>query len=287
MNMFKKLAVVAMMGIALGACSKVPAGSVGVKVHLLGGDKGVDAEPLTPGRYWIGWNEDLFIFPTFTQNYVWTKSAQEGSPTDESITFQDVSGLAINTDVGISYHISPDNVVHVFQKYREGVGEITHVFLRNMVRDAFVRESSSRNIEDIYGKGKNDFINAVNKDVRDEAKGVGITIESVYLIGNMRLPDKVVSAINAKIQATQSAEQTRNEVAQAKYEAEKTVAEAEGKGQSILAVAKAQATANKILSESLTPTLLENKWIDKWNGSQPTVTLGGNAVPLINLPAPK
>jgi regulator of protease activity HflC (stomatin/prohibitin superfamily) len=244
----------------------------------LGGEKGVDAEPLTPGRYWIGWNQDLFIFPTFTQNYVWDKANTKQSPGDESITFQDVSGLAINTDVGISYHIPPENVVKVFQKYREGVDEITHVFLHNMVRDAFVGQSSSRYIEDIYGKGKNDFMKAVTEEVKKEASAIGISVESVYLVGNMRLPEKVVDSINAKIQATQLAEQKKNEVAQAEYDAKKAVAEADGKGQSILAVAKAQAEANKILSESLTANLIQYKAIEKWNGQQPTTMLGSQAM---------
>lgn len=51
-------------------CSKVEAGHVGVKVYLLGRDKGVDSEVLGVGRYWIGWNEDLYLFPTYQQTKV-------------------------------------------------------------------------------------------------------------------------------------------------------------------------------------------------------------------------
>ena len=51
-----------------GCLRKVPAGNVGIKVYLLGGEKGVDAEQKGPGRYWIGWNEDLYLFPTYKQN---------------------------------------------------------------------------------------------------------------------------------------------------------------------------------------------------------------------------
>ncbi len=70
------------------ACTKVPSGHVGVKVYLLGGSKGVDSEELGVGRYWIGWNQELYLFPTFTQNTVWTADSREGSENDESITFQ-------------------------------------------------------------------------------------------------------------------------------------------------------------------------------------------------------
>jgi prohibitin 2 len=46
--------------------------------------------------------------------------------------------------------------------------------------------------------------------------------------------------------------------------------------------AKAQAEANKLLQESLTPLLIQNKSIDKWNGTLPQFT-GGGAVPFLNL----
>lgn len=82
----KKIIIFGLM-MYLAACSKVPAGHVGVKVYLLGSDKGVEQEELGVGRYWIGVNEELNIFLTYLQNYVWTKTVDEGSPTDESFIF--------------------------------------------------------------------------------------------------------------------------------------------------------------------------------------------------------
>ena len=134
--MFANLKKVLALGLAAGAlaaCSTVPAGHVGVKVYLLGGSKGVDSEELGVGRYWIGMNEELYLFPTFMQNYVWTKEETEGSPTDESLSFQTADGMTANADIGISYSIDPTKVTAIFQKYRRGVDEITDTFLRNMV----------------------------------------------------------------------------------------------------------------------------------------------------------
>ena len=55
---------------AIHSCAKVEAGYVGVRVNLLGGNKGVDSEVLGVGRYWIGWNQELYLFPTFQQTYI-------------------------------------------------------------------------------------------------------------------------------------------------------------------------------------------------------------------------
>ena len=71
----KKFLLVTSIIASLAACSKVPAGHVGVKVYLLGSSKGVDTEELGVGRYWIGINEELYLFPTYMQNYTWVKGS--------------------------------------------------------------------------------------------------------------------------------------------------------------------------------------------------------------------
>ena len=269
----------------LVACTKVPAGNVGVKVFLLGGEKGVDTEELGPGRYWIGWNEDLFIFPTFTQNYTWTKSATEGSPNDESMSFQTVEGLVVGADIGISYHVNPEKVSAVFQKYRKGIEEITDIYLRNMVRDALVNRSSTLPIENVYGKGKAELIKAVQADVINQVRQIGIEVEKVYWIGDLRLPQTVVKALNAKIEATQKAQQRENEVAQAKAEADKAIEQARGQAESRLINAKAEAEAITIKGDALrrSKEVLKLAAIEKWNGILPRFT-GNSAIPFVQVP---
>jgi regulator of protease activity HflC (stomatin/prohibitin superfamily) len=268
----KIFSILLILMIGLVGCSKVPAGNVGVKVYLLGGEKGVDMEELPPGKYWIGVNEDLFLFPTFTQNYTWTKSAHEGNPNDESISFQTVEGLSVNSDVGISYSVDPAKVGLLFQKYRKGIDEITDTYLRNMVRDALVTAASTKPIESVYGSGKAELIADVEKRVRDQVEPVGIKLERLYWAGDFRLPETVTESINAKIKATQMAQQRQNEVAQAEAEAAKTVAQAKGEAESI-----------RIRGEALreNPRLVELTAIEKWDGRLPTVS-GGNT-PFINL----
>lgn len=266
----------------VAACSKVPAGNVGVKVNLLGGEKGVDTEELGVGRYWIGWNEELFIFPTFTQNSVWTAGDTDGSDEDESIAFQTVEGLSVSADIGISYAVAPDKVTLLFQKYRKGIDEITDLYLRNMVRDALVIEASTLPIEAVYGRGKADLIANVEKRVRDQVEPIGINIERVYWIGNLRLPDTVTAALDAKLAATQMAEQRRNEVAQATAEADKLIEDARGRAESTLRIARAQADANRLLAASLTPDLVRYQAIERWNGELPRMT-GDAAVPFIDV----
>lgn len=82
------------------------------------------------------------------------------------------------------------------------------------------------------------------------------------------LPDNVVKSINAKIQATQMAEQRKNEVAQAQAEAQKVEAEAQGQANAKLALAEAEAKAISLRGDALrnNPGIAELNAIEKWEG---------------------
>lgn len=272
--MKKSLIALACTTLLLNGCDKVPAGYRGVIVNLYGSDKGVAEQSVGVGRYYLGWNSELYLFPTFLQNYSWKD--------DQAITMQTSEGLSIKTDAGITYSIQPDNVVRVFTKYRLGIDEITNTFLHNMVRDAMNEVSSTMTVEQIYGAQKEDFIQKVNKIVKPEASSNGIDVEKIYLVGSFELPPTVVGSINAKIQASQNAMKVENEVATARAEAQKTVVEAQARGQQILINAESQAKANKILAESITPEFVQYQSILKWDGRLPKYS-GSSIVPFVNL----
>ncbi len=263
-------------------CEYVRAGYVGVKVYTMGSAKG-DMEKVGVGRYYLGPNEDIYVFPTFKQTYNWTKSVLEGGPNDESLSFQTKEGLTVNADVGITYTIDEAKVVDMFKTYRRGINEITDTFLRNHVRDAFNAVTSAMPVESVYGEGKAQLLKDVHKIVAEKVMADGIIVESIFIINEIRLPQAVVDALNAKIAATQQAQQVENELRQAEAEAKKQVATAKGKAEAILAEAESQAKANELLSKSLTPQLVEIKRIEKWDGKLSQVS--GGATPFIDMRA--
>lgn len=270
--------------LALAACSKVPAGNVGVKAYLLGTNKGVDVEELGPGRYWIGMNEELYLFPTFTQNYTWTKECQEGDCGNEELGFQTIEGLAVTADVGISYRVDPAKAALIFQKYRKGVDEITDIYLRNMVRDSLVKNASNMPVESVYGAGKTKLIESVQSDVAKQVEAIGIVVEKVYWIGELRLPQSVVASINSKIQMTQQAQQAENQVRKAEADAKIQVATATGAAESLRIQSEAEANAIRVKANAITanPEIVQMTAVEKWNGQLPTTTAGG-ALPFINI----
>lgn len=256
-----------LMAFGLTACDNVPSGYVGVKVQKYGDDRGVQLEVKGPGRYFVGPTADIFVFPTFTQSYVWDKAGQS----DESFSFQTVEGLSVNADIGISYSIPRENAPKVFQKYRRGVDEITSVYLRAMVRDSLNMAAASMGVEDVYGKGKSELQSKVEKEVKEEAAKVGITVEKVYFVGEMRLPDQIRNSISNKMAAAQQAQQKETELKSAEADAAKKIATAKGDAEAIRITAEALAR---------NPLYLQDKALDKWNGVLPQY-MGAGQIPFV------
>jgi regulator of protease activity HflC (stomatin/prohibitin superfamily) len=78
------------------------------------------------------------------------------------------------------------------------------------------------------------------------------------------------SAIEQKQVAQQRAQQAEYELQQAKVEAERQIAQAQG-----------QSEAQKLLQQTLTPQLIQQQAIEKWDGHLPSVVGGNGVLPMI------
>lgn len=273
------VAIVVLFIVSIGgmyACTArqtVPAGHVGVKVFLYGGDKGVEAKVLGTGRYWIGWYEELYLFPTFTQTKTW-----DG---DDAFTFQDVDGLTISAGVGTTYEVDKSKAALLFQEYRLGIEEITDTVIRAKIRDALVRLASTRKVDVIYGTGKSQLLDEALSLVQRQMAPVGINVKSLYWAGSMGLPRLVLQSLNSKIQQTQIAGQRENMLRTAEANAKIKRTNAQANADAVLIEARGQADANRLLAQSITPELVRYRTIQKWKGDVPRVTSG--ATPIIDL----
>lgn len=266
----------------LVGCGYVPPGHVGVKVNFYGSNRGVDDLTIVTGRVWYNpFTTEIHEFPTFMQNVVWTKDTTEGSPTDESISFNSKEGASLNADVGLSYQIRPEKVPHVFNELRKDADYITRVYLRTKIRDSFNRYSVNYTAVQIFAEGKNSLLKDVRTDL-EKSLGDRFVFDTITLVGQVRGDSSVEQSINRTIEATQRAIEAENKVQQIKAEAEQKIAEANGKAQSILAVAKAESEANRIIAESIKPELMQYKSLEKWDGVLPRF-IGSGTIPFVNI----
>ncbi len=277
MKKFYKEIIIAMLSFLFVGwlfCFKmISPGYVGVIVNMLGNEKGVESQELHVGMHWISPWKNVYQFPIFEQNNTW-----EGE--HDGFNFQTSEGMAVHADIGITYHLRPDCIHLVFQRYRRGMDEITNVFIRNFIRDAINKAASRTRIEDLYS-GKATFFDEIEMHVKNDLQPIGIEISRIYLIGRFHFPSNVIAALNAKIEAMQRAQQRENELREAEAEAKKQIAKAEGQAKCAILKAESEAQANLVLSKSITRELINWQAVQAWDGHLPQVT--GENIPMINI----
>lgn len=281
MNKLFTAVVFALFAIVTTGCyTIVEPGKAGIRVNMSGSERGVEDYPIKTGRVWFNpFTESVYEFPTFIQNARWTQGGQK----DESVTFNSFEGSPLNVDVGLAYQIDASKVPHIFVKFRQDADSLTHGYLRTKVSDCLNRHASEMKVTDIFGDGKTKLLDAVTKELKEELGPEGFHIDTISFISKFRVDAQVDAAINATITATQKAVEAENKIRQSEAEAKQAKAVAQGLADAVLIKAEADAKANRILNDSLSPTLLQYEAMKKWDGKLPTVTGGDGAVPFIQV----
>jgi len=292
------VAVLAVVYLGCATTTRVDAGHVGIRVKLAGSDRGVQDMPVVTG--WVLFNpltEQIVLFPTSVQNVVWTQSQHEGKPYDESITFSSSEGVNVNSDIGLSFHIEPALAPRLYGRFRlNDLDRLSDGYMRNTVREAFNDVGSKLPVQEIYGAGKSKMLADVTQKCHDVFGKDGIVIDQLTINGALRLPTNVMEAINRAMEATQKAIESKNRVAQVEAEAQQAITQAhgaaeaarqkaQGEADALLIRSRAEAQANEIIRLSTTPTVLQYRALEHWDGKLPEYNAG--QLPMLTVDASK
>ena len=262
--MFAMLAAVLM----LTSCGyeRVDAGYEGIKVNLYGDGKGVDDVSLVTGAVWYNpITTAVYEYPTFVQ------------PVDyEPFAFNSKDGSVFTFDPKIMLSIKSGHAPDIFVKYRKDLDEILNVTLVPIIQDAFKEEINSRKDNDLISN-QTEFQNAIEARLADELGKENFLVAKVTT--GIKYPQALVESINAKNRAQQEELRIKNEALVAEAEAAKKVAIAQGDAEALKIKGDAEAEYNRKIAASLSPLIVQQMMIDKWNGSLPTFT-GGNGTML-------
>ena len=89
------------------------------------------------------------------------------------------------------------------------------------------------------------------------------------MTSGLQYPQTLVNAIDAKNAAVQEAQKAQNEVLKIKAEAEKKIAAANGEAQALKIKGDAEAEYNRKIAASLSPLIVQQMMLDKWDGKLP------------------
>jgi len=261
----------------------VEPGHVGILIHRAGG--GVDPKPLGPGLHFRNpLLSQIEEYPVFMQTLVLTRESMEGSPGNDEINVNSVEGQPVSLDVAMSFEIDPIKVPALYQTFRTDINTIQHGYVKQTIRQALQEVVGDEAIADIMGPKKAETVARSQALLQERLSPYGIMVKQ-FTLNEFRAPQSVIDAINTKNVMQQQALTAQNELQKNEFQARGDSIKAAGRAKAITAEAEAQARANRLLAESLTPTLVQYRLIDKWNGAMPQVSGGGT--PLIQLPAIK
>ncbi len=185
---------------------------------------------------------------------------------------------AVSTKIAVNYRIRSEASARIFRDI--GV-DYKDVILMPTVQEGMKSVCAKYNAEQLISQ-RASVAEEIKTELEAKVNEYGIEIEKFNIV-NFDFSKEFNEAIEAKQVAEQNLIKTRTEQNQAivvaEAEAKKKVIAAEADAKAIKARADAQAAANKTISESLNPSLIQYQTIERWNGVLPKVA--GSANPLI------
>jgi len=189
-----------------------------------------------------------------------------GLKRNSAIAVLDKRGLTVNVDIAVQYRLRAESAPKTIQKWGSSWEEkIINSKVREVVRDVVGQYTAER-----LPEMRNEIAKAIQTKVRDKVDALDnkpVILSSVEL-RNIVLPAKIkekIEEVQAAKQDVTIAEQRKEKAKQqaqraaeiAKGVAQKKRIEAQGEADRIRIEAQEQAKANKLISDSLTPALLQ------------------------------
>ena len=294
--------------VGFSCAKKVPAGYVGIVYSMNGG---VSDDVLTQGWHLVSPTKQVTLYSVGIEQSYLTSGDNGDSEGDDSFEVPSSDGKGLKVDLTFTYRYDADRVTQLFTRFKGQSGkEVRDSFIKPNIISWTKEVTAKYPVTEILGDERANLNIAVSEYIKEKFDKYGIIVENVSLI-DIDADDETRASVQRKVNAQQELElaqiekktanvqaqkdkevanvqaQKDKEVAIVKAEQDKETAEinaeqqrikAQGEADAIQIEAEAQAEANKKIAESLTPELIENNKIAKWNGEVPTVSGTGATI---------
>ena len=245
-------------------CTRVDSSEVGIKFNKLSlTDQGkLDATTVTGYVFYCPITTDVYTYETRVR-----------SANYKPFIVQTKDGSKFTMDPNLNYRLMRERGIDIFAKYRKSLEYIEENYMRVAIYDAYRINANQYTADELIAH-RADFEDAVKNMLDSTLIREGFYVEQ--FTSQIEPPKSLVETINAKNAAVQSALKAKNEVEKAKAEAEIAVAKAEGEAKAMRVKADAEAYYNRTISASLSTMIVQEDFIEKWDGKLPTYMVGGN-----------
>lgn len=242
---FKFFITLIAMAISFSSCmfEQIDAGHEGIKIKKYGSDKGVQDAAIVTGVVWYNWfTESVKEYPIYVRMFdiaPFTMFAKDGS--------------MFTIDSKINHQLKAGETPKIFQKYRKNMDDLEKTVLVTIISDEFKNVFNTYTTDDILSR-RQEFDKSVTDSISLKLEKEGFIVSSLTF--SIAYPEAISKAIAAKNAATQQAQEMENKLRLAKAKAD-----------IVLTDAKAQAEANRLISASLTPALVQYTFAIRWDGA--------------------
>ena len=259
--MKKFMAIFVAFLIAIGAvlCTeRVHTGYVGVVYSA----KGVEQQTISQGWHFMSPLKHVSEFPITQQRVVFSNAPSDYGTKEHADWHIDApaNGGTIAINLTVNYNFLPEHVVELYTKFGGMDGEsLMESKIQNDII-AYVKEVTPKfSVMQIYSDDRAGVNTAITDYLNEKLTAeYGINVSSALIV-DAQPDDTLMQKIRAKEQAKQDAEiaELNKQTALAQAETNKVKAQTEADVKMI--EAQAEADANKVLSESITPELIQMK----------------------------
>lgn len=259
--MKKFMAIFVAFLIAVGAvlCTeRVHTGYVGVVYSA----KGVEQQTISQGWHFMSPLKHVSEFPITQQRVVFSNAPSDYGTKEHADWHIDApaNGGTIAINLTVNYNFLPEHVVELYTKFGGMDGEsLMESKIQNDII-AYVKEVTPQfSVMQIYSDDRAGVNTAITNYLNEKLTAeYGINVSSALIV-DAQPDDTLMQKIRAKEQAKQDAEiaELNKQTALAQAETDKVKAQTEADVKII--EAQAEADANKVLSESITPELIQMK----------------------------
>ena len=246
-------------------CTRVDSSEVGIKFNKLSlTDQGkLDAVAVTGYVFYCPITTDVYTYETRVRqaNY-------------KPFIVQTKDGSKFSMDPLLNYRILRERSIDVFAKYRKSLDYIEESYMRTAIYDAYRINANKYTANELISN-RAKFEDDVKAMLDTTLMSEGFEVEQ--FTSQIEPPQSLTDMINAKNAAVENALRAENEVKKAEAEAKIAVAKAEGEAKAMRVKADAEAYYNRTISASLSPMIVQEDFIEKWDGKLPTYMMSSNA----------
>lgn len=195
--------------------------------------------------------------------------------TFNNLTVQTNDSQWINSIIQVQVRIDKEQAFEYFKKYGgKSLKDIQNI-LSNTTQKQLEKISTQYNIMEVLGEKRDEIVNKTLEEVKIELQKDGIIVERLILV-DTDAGDAIEQSIQKEASAKKEAETAKYLKEKAELEGEAKITEAQKNGEAKIIEAQKEKEANELKQKTLTPEILTEKMIEKWNGSLPTTMLGEN-----------